>query len=162
MENIRFKLSDSAISWLASHNVNPFLYDQLDEKPGLQLRNMGPDVKVLSRTKSIAFEQGVAQVDTGITLDLPDGILGIIVAEKELSDSPLIDKSPFFWGSNSHCCVSLINYGERDIVIKRGGLLPVRLIFSTQFHVAQVSRESEYANHVQNKVNDLIQKRNQQ
>ena len=159
MGDINFKLSTVAIAWLSSHNFNPFFYHRIDEKPGLHLRNFGPDIIVPSRTKYIAEQSSSVKIDTGITLNLPPGLLGIIVPTESFAESSLINKSSFISGPEAHCCPRVVNYGELDIRIPHGAELPMRLIFSTQSHEFSISNDEEYIRQAKRTINSTIQKR---
>jgi len=159
MEDIKIKLSNAALTWLASKNVNPFLYHSLDDLPGIHLRNFGPDVTIPSRTKYLAFQSGVSNIDTGISLSMPAGVLGIIVPTETFAETSLINKSHFIFGPGAHCRPKLINYGESDIVIPHGSELPLRLIFSTQLHDHSVSQDEDYVEKAKKIINSTIQKR---
>ena len=141
---IKVCLTENAIKVLNHHSIAPDDYLR-NNGIGLELYNMGPDIIIQSRSKWVDGGEQPTIVPIGIRMDLPHGLIGMIVEKAGIARTGLMVRdSTIFPGKSDELFVNIVNIGERDVQIPAGGKLPLQLLIVTCYNNFQQIQFQDY------------------
>jgi len=129
--NIEICLTENAQVILQRLGLDPEKYGSAynGESAGLDLYNIGPEVNILSRNKWTAFGEKSVQIPTGVRVNIPMNMVGLIKGRGSITQTGLIVRAGVIdAGYTGEIFVNLVNIGERDTTVNPGAKLPVQLV----------------------------------
>ena len=144
---IEICLTETAHDVLQQLGIDPDSYGPAydGESVGLDLYNMGSEVKILGRNKWSVFGEETQMIPTGVRVCLPKGTVGLIKERGSILKTGLSSRAgvidPGYTGA---IFVNLVNIGERDITIPTGAKLPLQMIVIPCYHNFKTVSYQEY------------------
>ena len=139
----KFKFTESSLEALVQSGKDPRSY--LNTTTGIQLKNLGEEIKVLGKTKFIAFGEERTPVSSGIKVIVPEGYYATFLETPDILNTSLSVRRVIFEpGATDEIMVDFFNAGEREVVIPRFATLPVILIAKSFCKNSKVISDLEY------------------
>lgn len=140
---LKYRFLESSIDSLSKLGQDP--KDFLDSSFGIQVRNFGEEVKIVGKTKFVAFGEEDAVISTGIKIIVPEGYYATFVETQDILHTSLSVRPVIFKpGFNEEVKVSFFNAGEREVVVPPLAPLPVALIAKPFCKISKVVSDLEY------------------
>jgi dUTPase len=146
-KEIEICLTENAQAIMQRLGMNPNEYGTAynGESAGLDLYNIGSEVKILGRNKWTVFGEKTIQVPTGVRVNIPAGLVGLIKARGSIISTGLIVRAGVIdSGYTGEIFANLVNIGERDTTIEVGAKLPVQLVVVPCYNIFKAITYADY------------------